>query len=659
MRKLLNLFFILFIYSAYCVSINENTGIITINNIQFKPNPVFCSFDYGDVIETFDVKISNINNEICMEYYNSNINITINLNESPSFNHAYKFNINTKYKKNFKMKYFYIDFNQLDYDTKIFTGLKAIKTKDLNNNVVLNPYMDKFLNYNNLNDNFWIVASNYEGAKNIESINNNRFILYDYRFHFHEKLNNQLVYEKSFGFYPKENGLEDNFSFLIFTNEPLFINKNLWPSDKKAAFCITNDADCESLDKVKAIFWGSNNPDHEKYMTSGLITNNIPISHTIFGENFYQMKDFLNEIKKYNNKIGYHTYSFYADSSYKIRKSLIDDLEYENIRLWIDHDASTNNEDFLRDGTKPESPFFVADIVNESNIKYIWHAESPAINIINSFENAHFLPHLVYDYPIFTRPIWFMGRTRAEFWEYNYINSPFDYENRDFKKIVTSNNLENLLNDNGLCIIYTHFSPTDNYTFNGFLNIEENNTYYVKDEVNSCFQMLDYFQNLKGLWIAPLEEIFDRLISSEDVKVFNYYNSPINTVVTFKNFGPNTLKDVNYVLNGEKLILGDFLPFETKCLTIRRIQDSLNQKEGIFSYFSGNYLNIKNYNKQILNCNQLSIYNIKGQFLTRRKISNIDKEITQDFSKLPSGIYLVKLTDINNQNSILKVNYVK
>lgn len=156
-------------------------------------------------------------------------------------------------------------------------GVRAIQSRDPSLNRTIGPFMDKAVEFSNGDKRFWIVASGYAGCEGVEGLSANQIVLYDYRAHFFRQFDqttqqNTLLRNAMY----KQAGDSHRWGFLLFCEKPLLLDINRWPGDRKAALCISNDADDESLNRLKAVFEGSNNPANPRYYTKGFSPETFP-----------------------------------------------------------------------------------------------------------------------------------------------------------------------------------------------------------------------------------------------------------------------------------------------------------------------------------------------------------------------------------------------
>lgn len=540
----------------------------------------------------------------------------------------------------------------------IYKGALAIQNKDQSLNQTIIPYRDMAVEYNQLGKQFWVVASNYEGCENVEALSANRITLYDFKHHFFRIFNpvtNQTDLLRDTLY--REAGSSFVWGFLIFTDQPLIPDINRWPLGKKAALCISNDADGETLPRLQAVFEGSSNPDSPKYYTKGIFARDIKVSNTIFGVYQGSLGEMWHKIKDHGNRIGYHTFTPEMDPPGVNAQALLHDLLPYDIRMWIDHALLQNPEDIGREGLNPDSPSYVADVINASGIDYIWPADTPPSNPFNAYDEPWRLPHRVWEAKPFTRPIWFYGRTRMEVWD--YLNG---WSMLGMKYQMTPANLDKLIAERGLHHAYTHFSPHPNPVVGAFYDILENGDHEIRDDVDEMLQMLKNYEQYRGLWIAPAEDIYDRMLAIEQVKTIGIKPLKNNSqkLITLRNDSgmdiPNFCFDyLGRTYSSPLFRTGTEINFT---LSEPNYEDNTLFLPNLLITVSNGILHIKNINNEPLPQLNISIYNLRGQLLQKHEVSSGFHSSTS-FKGRSSGIYLASIKDTRGMIKRIKFTVLK
>ncbi len=521
-----------------------------------------------------------------------------------------------------------------------FKGVSAIRDRQVLSNRTITSFMDKAVEYSFGDSRFWIVASNYAECDGIEGLTDNRITLYDYRGHFFRYYTNgtTLLLRDCLTLAP---GKHLDSSFLMFDNEPILLEINRWLGNKPAALCITNDADMEDVPRLMAAYWGSDNPANLKYLTQGFFAHNIPVTSTVFGINQPILDDLWTEIKARGNTIGYHTYSPSADDMALSNQSLLYDLAKYNIRTWIDHALPTNPEDIAYNGANPTLDTYVMDMIDQSSIDYLWTADTPPTNPFNAYDEAWRLPHKLYEIPGINRPMWFYGRTRMEAWEYNSSSSLMV----SFKYMMTADNLDKLISDRGLHICYTHFCSSNTVSYNSFWTNDTNGDYIIRDDVEEMLQMLARYRDTRNLWIATSEDIFDRMLDIDELKVISVSPDPESTgsIITLKNCSERLIPQIFIRIQDKSFNITDLAPGESTRLYTAPSTPLPTLSKRLCIKYSDGRLKLKNRDSQKLHPMQVEIFNLRGQQVMTQELTFDADQMNIVFKDYPSGVYLAKI----------------
>ncbi len=648
--------------SAFCsatLSV-EAANTVKINEISFDLNLYadtrVATDTYSQII--FEVSSKSEAGTISITYSSPQMDVDVVFSPREQYDaSAWLVSVNASCKQELYLHDVYLSMDSPDAPINAhLKGIKAIHSGDFTDNVTITPFRDKAVEFTHPGGNFWIVASGFDECAGVEGLTANRIVLYDYKGHFFRRYVQGGTWEQMMDTMYKPSGSSHEWSFLLFAEKPLLLDINRWPADNKAALCITNDADGENLNSLKAVYEGSNNPENPKYYSKGFFARNIPVSSTVFGCNQELLGEMWANIKDHGNAIGYHTYTQSLDPTGINSQALLSDLVPYNIRLWIDHAVPANPEDVCYQGLNPESDSYVADAINASNIDYIWPGDTPYTNPFNVYDEVWRLPHLVYEAKALTRPIWFFGRTRMEFWGYTNFLAPLS-----MKYLMTADNLDKLIEDRGLHISYTHFSVHSNSYIQAFFEIADNGDYEVLDEVDDMLLMLDYYRTHRGLWIDTLENIFDRMLAVEQVQVVSIERADkgIHRVV-LQNASDYDLDYLSFRYMDASYSIPHFAQGDT--YTFYAAEDpgsiSIDPQNHILSYSNGNLL-LKNRYDLILSPMDIDIFNIRGQKVKSFRIHENMQQWVQSFQNYASGIYFARITANEGPRSTIKFIVVK
>jgi|WetSurMetagenome_2_1015567.scaffolds.fasta_scaffold16426_2 hypothetical protein len=274
-----------------------------------------------------------------------------------------------------------------------------------------------------------------------------------------------------------------------------------WPLNKEFAFTIIDDTDNSTLENIKPVY---------EY----LISKNIKTTKTIwvypsknkFSGQTVQDKDYLEfllklehegfEIQLHNVGSGdfkrdeiqrgfnifketfgrfptlHANHSFNPDNIYWGYK------RYGNILRFMVKLFKGKSRRFY--GDEIESEYFWGDL----SAKYIKYIRNRVFNGINTLGYDPQMP--------FKEP----KKKHSNYW----FSSSDGHTVEEFSNLITLKNLNELIKEKGLCIVYTHFAC-------GF--VDQNG------EVNRAFrENIDYLSSQKG-WFAPASEILDYLLEKK------------------------------------------------------------------------------------------------------------------------------------------------
>lgn len=632
----------------------EGANRILIGDVQFDLN---LYADTRQEVLNFDVSSTSVGDTTIIRYSSPKLDVDVCL--SPRFQYdsdAWLVSVTATYKWNLYLHDIYLRMDPVDAPIQAdLKGIQAIKTGDYKDNTRIVPYRDQAVEYVHPLGRFWIVASGYDECDGVEGLSENQIVLYDHRNHFFRRYVPGKSWELMMDTLYKTNGSTHSWSYLFFGEKPALLEINRWPGENRAALCITNDADGESNIYLKTVYEGSNNSANPKYYTKGFIARNIPVSNTVFGSNQTVLGEIWQTLIDHGNTIGYHTFSSVADPLGSNEQALLHDMVPYNVRLWIDHSVPTNPEDICYHGVDPLHESCITDVINASDIDYIWPSDTPYTNPFNAYEENWRLPHLVYEAQ-FNRPIWFFGRTRMEYWDYvNYLESV------SMKYLMTPENLDRLLEDRGLHIGYTHLCGHNTQNVRAFWELAGNGDYEIRDEVDDMLQMLDYYRNYRNLWIDTLENIFDRMLAVEKVQITSCHKIKDGVYqISLKNASDYDLKDLSFkyldsAFTVPLLAHGDTYTF----YAVSNPQQNLAVSENYLLRYDAGVLTLKSRYELPMQPMKIEIYNVRGQLVSTYRTNTILQQWVQPFGNFASGVYFARFSPENGECCSQKFIVVK
>lgn len=511
------------------------------------------------------------------------------------------------------------------------------------------PFTPRLMTISGPQGKVWLAGSGYDTKCNVEMIRGDTLSFYDNRFHTAPFLSR---WGQEWDWQPHSAGEENLYYFLLLDkNLPAFSLQN-YPQGKVAAMGITNDADAENYNTVKCIFWGSTSNTSHAYLFRGLMAHHLRISDTVWGADWSDVHNLWDGLYAAGNTIGHHTYYYQADN--------MDSLDYwmnrlhqrYNSRLWIDHNIGVNPEDIAYNGWDPDSPSYVMGMLHNYGIDYAW-IEYNRVNTFNAFEAYRQLPHRVYAIPQ-SENIHYFERKHMNCWEET------GHPEISFKYIMTAENLDDLLRKKGLVIVYTHFYMGTTSTRTGYWELRNDGEHRVTAAADSVLAMIDYYQQNQGLWVAPVEEIFDRLLVTDSLKVTHMRQHGHDCIVTLRNTGTRPINGLMASINGSQVLIGDLQPGQgTEIIIPNTYTDYVAAHDGTLPapvvklYRQGKFLVADGYGYTRNMRSQAILYNVRGQRVNAR-VTGDAKQTRFDMQGQPSGVYLINLA-----GEIKKAAFVK
>ena len=280
------------------------------------------------------------------------------------------------------------------------------------------------------------------------------------------------------------------------------MHKGFWPNGKDFAFTIVDDTDNGTIENLKPVY-------------DFLYANGFKTTKTVWSfpsRNRYkgdclqneEYASFVKDLKQKGFEIGFHN----AGSGKYLRHEIIEGLEkFKQVlgnypSLHINHGFNPDNlywgykrygkilGFFFKHFSKGKRDFFGDDSESEvfwgdhakKHIKYIRNRVFNGINTLN------FDPKMPYQ------------EKEKQLYSNYWFSSSDGHTVHELNHLLSAENIETLKNENGLCIVYTHFA-----------------SYFVnnKGELNPEFQEKMGKLASENGWFATTTEILDYLISKQ------------------------------------------------------------------------------------------------------------------------------------------------
>lgn len=306
------------------------------------------------------------------------------------------------------------------------------------------------------------------------------------------------------------------------------IQINKYPSGKTFAFTIVDDTDFATVKKIRPIYHTLHNLGFKTTKTIWMKKAKRswrwelaqPQSENDYGETLENLvyRDFILDLHQKGFEIALHGITCGDD----YRDEVIDGYEeFKQLfgaypKMNIAHSQAKDNlywgEDRFNsllikkfwqivvknrfEGAVKGNPYFWADICQQKT-KYV---RSWITNEINLLKINPSIPYHDPKKPFIN--FWFSSSNGATV--------------REFNKLLTEQNLQRLIQQKGLCIIYTHFGV-------GFVT-EENGIYQLNHKTG---RILENIAQHKEAWLAPASVILDRLLLMKNIDIVEKENAYI------------------------------------------------------------------------------------------------------------------------------------
>jgi hypothetical protein len=303
------------------------------------------------------------------------------------------------------------------------------------------------------------------------------------------------------------------------------MNKITWPGGKKFAFTIVDDTDKTTLENGPVVYDFLNSIGIKCTKTVWIYNGEVRDDNMdIIGETCENPEylSWVQSLRKKGFEIALHNMSW----SNSKREKIISGMElFKNHfgdypKMLIQHNDTVENESLywgrqrltfpanlffdaltlinpkskdsdIYSGTKKSSPFFWGDICKEK-IKYV---RNFIFSDINTLKACPQMPYYDASKPFVNK--WFASTEAPE------VNS--------FNNVVSKQNISRLENENGCCIIYTHFGKS----------------FAVNKTLNPEFEKKMKYLAQKDGWFATASEILDYLDSikkSKQISAFSRFS---------------------------------------------------------------------------------------------------------------------------------------
>jgi hypothetical protein len=351
-------------------------------------------------------------------------------------------------------------------------------------------------------------------------------------------------------------------SFAIDTNESLpYLVKTRQPYGYDAVSTFTNHPDNETVPRIKAVAYGTEDANDPNYGTKGIAGRGLGWTKGVFvfkngstvslaDSNFKTLTD-----QMYQDGVEIVGHSITEDTDSRgVVASGLQTLSQYNARNWIDHSAAggkSNWEDLSSQGAIKGNSFYILDLLDEYNYQYAWSyldvtTDSYAINMLRPYTTSDLRPFLFYN-----------NRVDDNIYDNKKI---YLWSTMNTSKIpdlfYTYRHVDNLISERGVHIghEYVGYSTCKNHTW--YTDYNDNNTIKIYPPFDSELEYMAQKRADGLLWSPTMVDLGDYLVSLKDALIT--YDS--NGKVTVTN---NSTEDVTGITllaenNVQSVTIGDY-----------------------------------------------------------------------------------------------------
>lgn len=329
-------------------------------------------------------------------------------------------------------------------------------------------------------------------------------------------------------------------TFAIDTNESLqYLIKIRQPYGYDAAFTLTNHSDCETLARIKAVAYGTENESDPDYGAKGITARGIGWTKSVFvlGTSDYaclsdaDFKALIDQLYQDGVEIIGHSITPVTDSRAVVESGLTTLSQY-NSRNWIDHSAfggTGNWEDLASQGAIRGDTNYILDLLDQYNYQYAWSyidlsTDNYALNMLKPSSSWDIRPFLFYNNRIDDNV-----NDNKKIYLWSTINT-----NKKPDAFYTSDRVDSLISERGVHISHEYFgySSCENHVW-----YNNSGTIEIYPTFDSQLEYIAGKRTAGLLWSPTMVALGDYLVPLKDVLII--YNSDGTVTVT-----NNSLVDV-------------------------------------------------------------------------------------------------------------------
>lgn len=322
-----------------------------------------------------------------------------------------------------------------------------------------------------------------------------------------------------------------NYSLLINYKGPVFMPSRT-PDGTHGTFIITNHPDSNTINILKAMMFGSSDPKSPLYMHAGFLYHKIPATWGFFsktggnltGIDNPEFRQVINAMRQNGMEVVPHTITEIAPNN---TRELLDEympqLQNMGINDWIDHSlgSGVHSAAIKSQGSIVGSSQFSMDLFKKYGFKYCWsYVDVPlkkGIDMLSDSKDSS-------DHQIFFKNN-NLGYDDYSLYQWN------TYRPKNFIQEISSSNLNELVQNDGISIIHDYFShPMQNRKF---FTINSDGNVNLTPEFERVLKLIDLYRKGKKLYVPTVRQFIEYSSSIRNLDII--YNHPGSITINNKN----------------------------------------------------------------------------------------------------------------------------
>lgn len=329
----------------------------------------------------------------------------------------------------------------------------------------------------------------------------------------------------------KNDESELDYSVLLNYRGPAFVPSRT-PFATHGTFIITSHPDSNSVNMLNAMMYGSSNKKSPLYEHAGFLYHKIPATWGFFtkteqgyiGIDKPDYKKTIEAMSKDGIEAVPHTITGISpDNTRNLLKEYMPELQKMGIEDWIDHSLGygTRCADIKSEGSLAGNSQYSMDLFKQYGYKYCWsYVDASLSNGIDMLSESQGYLH----------PQIFFKNNNLGCDGYSMYQWD-TYRPKNFIREVDSSNLNEIVNNDGICIMHDYF--THPMQIGKFFTVSRDGNVTLTPKFEDILKMLDYYRENKKLYIPTVKEFIDYSTSIHNIDI--KYNSPDSITIDNKN----------------------------------------------------------------------------------------------------------------------------